>query len=471
MTVTRPRAARVGLIALLAAVVVVGANVVAQPARAEAPAKWTPLLMERPSDLRVAPAVVIGSPEDRKELDSIVAKQAQPLLPKDRIEYWTAAPSPVRWNEILLGAVRKAKTNPVRVSRALALLNAAMFDAIIAACDAKMANRRQPPAQRDARIQALAPFDDLSSHASVDAAVAAAAVAVLTSIYPDRTQDFEAQAADLLRSRLVAGTHTASDLAAGTAIGKAVGALAVARGTNDGADAVWDGVIPDQPGAWKPARPFRLDTPTEPMAGTWRPWLMATGSALRPGPPPALESPEWQAEADEVVRVNQDLSDEQIRIARFWADGAGSDTPAGHWMRIAIQLAGRDKLPLAETARVLAHLALAQADAFIACWDAKFTYWSGRPTGLIPGFASTVITPNFPAYISGHSALSGASSAVLGAFFPGDAAALAAQAEEAAVSRLYGGIHWRSDNEVGLTVGRQVGALAVTRARSGAGLQ
>ncbi|MDQ3127772.1 MAG: hypothetical protein M3Q66_04855, partial [Chloroflexota bacterium] len=211
MTVTRPRAARLGLIALLGATVVVGGNVVAQPARAEAPAKWAPLLMARPSELRIAPGVAVGSPEDRAELDAIVAKQAQPLLPKDRIEYWTAGPSPVRWNEILLAAVRKAKTNPVRVSRSLALLNAAMYDAIIAACDAKVANRRQPPAQRDSRIKALAPFDDLSSHASVDAAIAAAAVAVLRTIYPDRTKDFEAQGADLLRSRLVAGTHTASD--------------------------------------------------------------------------------------------------------------------------------------------------------------------------------------------------------------------------------------------------------------------
>jgi hypothetical protein len=471
MTSTRPRAARLGLIAVLVGTLVVGANLVAQPARAEAPAKWAPLLMASPSELRTSPDVAVGSPADHAELDAIVARQAQPLLPTERIAYWTATPSPVRWNEILLGAVRKAKTNPVRVSRSLALLNAAMYDATIAACDAKVANRRQPPAQRDSRIKALAPFDDLSSHASVDAAIAAAAVAVLKAIYPDRTKEFEAQAADLLRVRLVAGTHTASDLAAGTKIGEAVGALAVARAKGDGSGAVWDGKIPDEPGTWKPARPFRLDTPTEPMAGTWQPWLMASGSEFRPGPPPAFESPEWQAEADEIVRVNRELTDDQVRIARFWADGAGSDTPAGHWMRIAIQLAGRDKLALADTARVLAHLALAQADAFISCWDAKFTYWSGRPAGQIPGFASTVITPNFPSYISGHSTLSGASSVVLGAFFPKDAAALAAQAEEAAVSRLYGGIHWRSDNEVGLTVGRRIGELALTRARTMAGLQ
>jgi hypothetical protein len=198
---------------------------------------------------------------------------------------------------------------------------------------------------------------------------------------------------------------------------------------------------------------------------------MASGSDFRPGPPPAFASPEWQAEADEVVRVNDELTDDQIRIARFWADGAGTDTPPGHWMRIAMGLAVRDQLSLADTTRVLAHLAMAEADAFIACWDAKFTYWSGRPAGLIPGFASTIITPNFPAYISGHSTLSGASSVVLTAFFPDDAATLRAQAEEAAVSRLYGGIHWRSDNEVGLEAGRKIGDLAVERASHDGGLR
>jgi hypothetical protein len=234
---------------------------------------------------------------------------------------------------------------------------------------------------------------------------------------------------------------------------------------------VWQGTIPEGPGNWKPAKPFRNDQPAEALAGTWRTWLMPSGSAFRPGPPPAFESPEWQAEAEEVVRVNENLTDDQIRIARFWADGAGTDTPPGHWMRIAIGLAGRDQLSLPDTVRLFAHLAMAQADAFIACWDAKYTYWSGRPIGLIPGFASTIITPNFPSYISGHSTLSGASSVVLAAFFPADAGTLAAQAEEAAISRLYGGIHWRSDNEVGLDVGRRIGQLAVDRAKRDGGLR
>ena len=468
----RARMARLGLIVVVASgLALVATDVVVQTARAEAPAHWQPLLMGQSSDVRVAPSVAIGSAEDRRELDEVVDRQAGASLLTESIAYWTAGPTPMRWNEILLNAVRKAKTNPVRVSRTLALLNVAMYDAVIAACDAKLAHRRPSPAERDSRIKALAPRDDLSSHASVDAAIAAAAVAVLSAIYPDRSDAFKARQDELLKVRLAVGSHTASDLATGTQIGEAIGALAVARASTDGASAYWQGEVPTTPGAWKPAKPFRNDQPTEPLAGTWRPWLMSSGSSFRPGPPPAYESPEWKAEADEVVRVNDELTDDQIRIARFWADGAGTDTPPGHWLRIAIGLAVRDGLSLAATVRMLAHLAMAQADAFIACWDAKFTYWSGRPIGLIPGFASTIITPNFPSYISGHSTVSGASSVVLGAFFPSDAASLTAQAEEAAVSRLYGGIHFRSDNEVGLQVGRRIGELAVARASSDGGLR
>jgi hypothetical protein len=463
---------RVGLLVVVATVIaLVAANVAIQTARAEAPADWDPILMDSPGAVRVAPSVAIGSAEDRAELEAVLEHQGEADRLTEQIAFWTKTPTPIRWNEILLGVVRKAKTNPVRVSRTLALLNTAMYDAVIAACDAKLAHRRPSPAERDARIKPLAPPDELSSHASVDAAIAAAAVAVLSAIYPDRRDMLENHQRELLSVRLAVGSHTPSDLDAGSRIGAAIGARAVARASSDGANRFWQGTIPEGPGLWKPAKPFRNDQPTEALAGTWQPWLMTTGSQFRPGPPPAFETPEWQAEADEVIRVNATLTDEQIGIARFWADGAGTDTPPGHWIRIAMSLATRDHLSLAETTRLLAHLAMAQADAFIACWDAKFTYWSGRPAGLIPGFASTIITPNFPSYISGHSTLSGASAVVLSAFFPADAATLEAQAVEAAVSRLYGGIHWSSDNEVGLEVGRRIGRLAVERAAAGGSLR
>jgi membrane-associated phospholipid phosphatase len=110
----------------------------------------------------------------------------------------------------------------------------------------------------------------------------------------------------------------------------------------------------------------------------------------------------------------------------------------------------------------------AQADAFIACWDAKYTYWSERPVTAIrreldPSFLSYIATPPFPSYVSGHSTISGAASTVLAARFPDAARRLRAWADEAAVSRLNGGIHFRSDNEAGLLLGKRIGRVAVTR--------
>ncbi len=123
----------------------------------------------------------------------------------------------------------------------------------------------------------------------------------------------------------------------------------------------------------------------------------------------------------------------------------------------------RDRLPQALAARALAHLSIAQADAFIACWDAKYAYWTGRPFQLIPNFASAIITPNFPSFPSGHSTQSATAAMVLGAFFPADAERLRATADEAAESRILGGIHYRHDNVAGIEMGQRIGALALER--------
>ena len=143
-------------------------------------------------------------------------------------------------------------------------------------------------------------------------------------------------------------------------------------------------------------------------------------------------------------------------------------TPPGHWNQIAINLIRRHRLSESAAARVLAGLNTAQADAFIACWDAKYTYWSERPVTAIrrefdPNFLSYIATPPFPSYVSGHSTTSAAAAESLSAFFPRARMRLRAWAEEAAVSRLYGGIHFRSDNEVGLALGKKVGRAAVSR--------
>lgn len=161
---------------------------------------------------------------------------------------------------------------------------------------------------------------------------------------------------------------------------------------------------------------------------------------------------------------------EQLRIAEFWADGSGTATPPGHWNQIASDLIAARDLNELRAARIVALMNMAQMDAGISCWDTKYAYYLLRPYQADPAITTPVGRPNFPAYTSGHASFSGAASEVLSYFFPDQSGALRAAAEEAAMSRLYGGIHYRFDNEIGLERGRFIGGLAVQRAASdGAG--
>jgi hypothetical protein len=335
-----------------------------------------------------------------------------------------------RWIDVELTEIAAHGTNPPRASRGLAVLSVAMRDA-----------SRLPRRYRQA-------------------AIAGAASTVLAYLYPDRADAF-AELAASERPRVALEW------------GRRIGARVVARARTDGSDAVFQGTIPVGPGLWVPTPPA-FAPPLEPLTGTWRTWNISSGSRFRPGPPPAFGSRRYAREIEEVYDVSRGLTDEQKRIADFWADGAGTVTPPGHWNQIAIELIRSDRLSDQEAAHLLAALNTAQADAFIACWDAKFTYWSERPVTAIrrefdPSFLPYIVTPPFPSYVSGHSTTSGAASTVLAARFPRAARRLRAWADEAAVSRLYGGIHFRTDNEAGLALGGRIGQVAVNRYRLGRG--
>jgi PAP2 superfamily len=329
------------------------------------------------------------------------------------------------WIELELEAIATHRTNPPRASRELAHVSRAMYLAALAGGRAR------------------------------DDAVAGAASTVLVHFYPDKAGSIDALARELadVNSRAFAG-------------GRLVGRLLIARANSDGADAVWTGSPPGEPSSWVTTPPAFTYPPLEPLAGTWRTWNLRDGAQFRPGAPPAYGGPVFEAEVDEVYAVSQTLTAEQRRIADYWADGAGTVTPPGHWNRIALDDIGAARLSTLRASELFAALNTAQADAFIACWDAKYAYWTLRPVTAIgrridPMWLSYTVTPPFPAYVSGHSTTSGAASTVLAALFPNRAGKLGAMAQEAAVSRLYGGIHFRSDNDAGLELGRRVGAVAV----------
>ena len=337
-----------------------------------------------------------------------------------------AEPSAVTpWIEFELDAIASHATNPPRAARALAHVSGAMYLAAL-----------------------------IGGHARDDA-VAGAASTVLAYLYPDeagRSQALADQLADVDSKAF--------------ARGGLIGRLLVARARSDGSDAIWTGSVPVGRGYWVPTPPGFIYPPLEPLAGTWRTWNLRDGSQFRPGPPPAYGGARFRAEVRAVYAVSRTLSAEQKLIADYWADGAGTVTPPGHWNQIALDLVGVASWSTLRASRLFSALNTAQADAFIACWDAKYSFWTLRPVTAIrrfidPSWVSYIVTPPFPSYVSGHSATSGAASTVLGAFFPHRVGELNAMAEEAAVSRLYGGIHFRSDNDAGLELGRRVGTVAI----------
>ncbi|MEI9976265.1 MAG: vanadium-dependent haloperoxidase [Ignavibacteriota bacterium] len=163
----------------------------------------------------------------------------------------------------------------------------------------------------------------------------------------------------------------------------------------------------------------------------------------------------------EVKSTLQNLTREQLAIATKWADGVSSPTPPGHWNFIAESYVTAAQFSEVRAARVFALLDMALHDASVACWDTKYFYFNPRPAQMDPTIKTVIGLPNFPSYESGHSSFSGAADVVLTYLFPSGKSFFDTSAQEAAISRLYGGIHYRIDNEVGLSHGTRVGGYTV----------
>ncbi len=183
---------------------------------------------------------------------------------------------------------------------------------------------------------------------------------------------------------------------------------------------------------------------------------LTTASQFRPPPPPAFGSPAFLAALAEVRQIADTRTAEQTAIAKFWALPGGYIVAQAYNNQVATGLITEFHLDERRAAHALALLNMAVMDAFIACHDAKYTYWLLRPSMADPGIKPAIGLPNHPSYPSNHACVTGASMAVLGALFPSRADELWALAEEAGISRIYGGIHYRFDMDAGLTLARQV---------------
>jgi membrane-associated phospholipid phosphatase len=401
-----------------------------------------------------------------KELDELVkAAAARDRVALDHIGYWdTGAPS-YRWSEIAISEALKRGLPAAMAMRDLALMHVAIYDAMVAAWDAKYAYKRPYPTAARANLTTVVANPPSPSYPSEHAVAAGAASEVLAYLFPDRAAWFREQAEAAAHSRILAGVNYTSDVAAGSELGKQVAALVIERGKSDGSDAKWTGSVPVGPGKWSGTNP------ATPLLGTWKPWVLSSQSEFRTPPPLAYDSP---AKAAELAELKNFPRTPQINNeALFWEIAAGGLRSHQYWneqiSRKTLEYRLDDDPPRAAQAFALPFIAL--NDAFIACWDSKYTYWAIRPFQLDPDVKPITTTPNHPSYPSAHACGSIAVTKVLGYLFPRDAESFAALGERAAESRIWAGIHYRSDIDAGRQLGLGVANKAIERAKQNAGAQ
>jgi len=459
---------------------------------------WKPVLVPYDSIVVAVPEATT-SPAYTAELETMKSMLASASsTQKEAVSYWSFGA--LRWNEIARQLVAKYNlapeasadgtypfpdatkpsdyplfpfSNPPYSSRVYAYLSVAQYDGLVTAWHNKYLYLRQAPHKVDASIVPLIYSNDLPSYPSEDAVIAAASCAVLKAMFPLEVAMLDAKLAEHENSRLWAGANVQSDITAGDLLGKAVAARVLSRaktdgfGASKGTQAIWDSL--ENAVSASGGVPWRsLETPPRPpqlpLFGKVKNWTFddATRLALRPVPPPAIGSSEFQTALEEIKGYSKNLTRDQYRIAAFWSDGLSTYTPPGHWNRIACDKIVKYKLSQLRAARALALMNMAVEDAGICCWDTKTHYYYPRPSQMDPEITTAIGLPNFPAYTSGHSTFSGAASTVLGYLFPGDAGELDNMAKEASLSRMYAAIHYRFDCEVGLQCGKNIGQYAVT---------
>ena len=380
----------------------------------------------------------------------------------------------IDWNNVALNTIRQAGTSPPVASRALAMMHAAMYDAVNAT---------------DLTYNAYHSYQTALPGSSAEAAAAVAARDVLVSIYPQYAANYDTALASSLASIPDGPSKTN-----GLSLGHATASDIVAWRANDNWNMVVQYTPSTDPGKWRPTPPAYAPAllPNWPYVNTFS---MSSGSQFRGTGIPALDSPEYAADFNETKSIgalnSATRTAYQTQTAFFWADGGGTATPPGHWNSIAQTVAQQQGNTLLQNARLFALLNVSMADAAICAWDNKYAYSAWRPITAIrlanedgnpltdpdPTWTPLLTTPNFPEYVSGHSTFSGAAAEVLADFYGTDDITFTTgsdalpgvyrtytsffeAADEAGRSRIYGGIHFEYSDAIAIQSGSSIADFA-----------
>jgi membrane-associated phospholipid phosphatase len=376
------------------------------------------------------------------------------------------------WNATLLNVIQAVETSPPLAARNQAMVQAAIYDAVNAI-------------DQRYRVYQVSVPRNIATGAAAVAAAAQAAYQVLVDLYPSQRAEFVAQLARSL-AEVADGVAKTN----GIAVGQYVADRILAHHLSDGATGAQDRYIPgNRPGDYQFTRPDNFAL--LPGWGNVTPFVLPNVSDFVPAGPPAFGSHGYATELNEVQRLgginSAARTPDQSDIAVFWAyDRPDTFRPPAQWNQIAQTIAMREGTSLLENARLFAQLNLAQADAGMVAWQAKYTHNQLRPITAVrqadfddnaqtignPNWQSWLPTPPFPDYISGHSTFGAAAATVLEAYFGTNYAfdvssqeiagtyrsftSFQQAAEENGISRIYGGVHIQAANRDGITTGQSV---------------
>jgi len=474
------------------------------PATTDASAgTWRMIVLTGPTQVPVAAPAATNDPGYVSELAAIRTAQASVNTDQQTaIAYWSAGGA-LRWNEILRELVARQDlppepnpdgsypspsaanpfanpqypfSNPPYAARAYSYVSVAQYEALKAAWYYKFQYNRASPYKNDSTIKNLMPATGVPSYPSEDAVESAVNDTLLKLLFPTNAAEIDADAAAQQQAALVSGRASASDIAAGVALGNSIAAIFATRAANDGMKSaggnatIWANLYNNTAATGQIPWVSRETPPRPPMLplfGQVRGWMMSPTDIAnnRPGAPPSTSSAQMASDLQAVRDAVNNITPDQLATVYKWADGVSTPTPPGHWNTIAVPYIVAAQMSEVRTARVFALLDMAMHDAAVSCWDTKYAYFNPRPSQLGPSIKTWTGLPNFPSYVSGHSVFSAAASDVLSYLFPNGASYFNSQAQEAAMSRLYGGLHYPTDINVGLAQGQRVGDFTVRFAK------
>jgi membrane-associated phospholipid phosphatase len=404
--------------------------------------QWKPWVIPSTNDFQIPPPPDEGT--ERDEIKAMIAVQNNAdTTALKTMQYWNAGVPAYRWQE----ASDDLFDTTQYFLRVYALVNVAIYDATLAAWNAKYQYNRKRPLHSDGIKQLVVP-PQTPAYPCEHSVTAGAAATMLAYLFPSKADSIITASKKIGESRVLAGVQYPSDVKAGFELGVNVANYIIEHWAKlDGGDKRWNGKIPTEAGYWKGQR-LRHDIPN------MKTWVLTSSSQFHSAPPPDIKKD--MAELKAFKRTDRSNA-RAFRWEFEWPWGEVVD-------RKIMEYGLLNNAPRAS--RVYTLLAIAEYECQVTNIESKYVYFRIRPDQYDPKYKALFKTPPSPGYPAGHATVAGCYGEMLAYLFPTDAKEFRALAEEETLSRFEAGVHFRTDNEAGMKLGKEVANEVIKRAKA-----